>query len=126
MGEDFLRRKNESFVRRRDAHFERLVEPDLFSESDAHEHIEVMGRIVEGTRLSAGDELWAPAVPTAEPVPFFYGDRPALVCDGPAAEHLRDEAARAHGGIIAKVVELAAGDGLAVITTALLRRRQPS
>jgi hypothetical protein len=126
MGEDFLRRKNESFVRRRDAHFRRLVEPDLFSESDAHQHIEVVGRIVHGTQLSAGDELWAPDVPTSDPVPFFRGDRVALVCDGPAAEHLRDEAAGARGGIIAKVAELAPVDHLAVITTVLLRRSKPS
>jgi len=126
VGENFLRRKSESFVRRRDAHFQRLVEPDLFSESYAHEHIEVVGRIVHGSELSAGDELWAPDVPSSKPVPFFHGDRVALICEGPAAEHLRNEAARARGGVIAKVAELAAGDGLAVITTVLLRRPTPS
>lgn len=121
MGEDFLRRKSESFVRRRDAYFVELVEPDLFAATHAREQTEVVGQVAAGIALELGDELWSPPSAKSESVRFFRGDREAVICDGLSAEHLRSEDGQ-EAGFIARVLEVAPDDGLAVLATSPIGR----
>ena len=121
MGEDFLRRKNETFVRRRDAHFEQIIEPDLFSDTHAQERIEVIGRVANGIELVAGDELWAPDTSSAKEVRLFRGDQEAVICQGPDAQHLSEEATTG-GTMIAKIMEVEPDDEFVVMTATCVQR----
>ena len=121
MGEDFLRRKNETFVRRRDAHFERIIEPDLFSDTHAQERIEVIGRVANGIELVAGDELWASDTSSAKEVRLFRGDQEAVICQGPAAQHLSEEVTTG-GTMIAKIMEVEPDDEFVVMTATCVQR----
>ena len=121
MGEDFLRRKNERFVRLRDAYFERIIERDLFSDHHAAERTELIGRSSKASELAVGDELWADMTDSGSDAQFFRGDQEAVICNGRSADHLRQQAST-NGIVIAKVAEIDPEDGFVVLETVCVKR----
>jgi hypothetical protein len=109
MGEDFLRRKNESFIRYRDDVFKSAIEPDLFSDASATECVRIVGTIPEGATPAVGDELWAQRL--NHPLEFRHGVEPAAVCDGPDCSAL----ASASLSFIARVEDVQPEDRLVVL-----------
>src|SRR4051812_9534092 len=87
MGEDFLRRRSDRFVRRRDAQFAEELGPDLLSACTPNVSVGVCGTALGHVRL--GSELWAPAIGPSGPIQFYEGASPAVRLDGPPAEHVR-------------------------------------
>lgn len=86
MGEDFIRKCGSAFVTRRDAAFERLGTPDLFSPIEPQHTRVVLGIPLNGVSLEHGQKLWQmPADPAAEHVVFCHGAIPAVELSREAA-----------------------------------------
>lgn len=111
MGEDFLRRRNDRFVRQRDASFITLFEPDLFAALPPETIATVYGSVL--CAIDAVNELWTPELEAAKPIHFFSGDQPAVEIVGPAAAQLFRNYRKSAAPLLAQVVEIDAEEGIA-------------
>jgi hypothetical protein len=86
VGEDFLRKKTEQFVRRRGVDFMRLIDRHLFSGAPAREATETTGSLSSPKPLPTGTKLWS-KVEGDGSVSFFAGrDRCVTVPETRARE----------------------------------------
>ena len=83
MGEDFLRRRNDRFVRQRDACFRMLLERNLFSMIPPPITTTVYGSILQ--TVAANTELWCPELELGHPIRFYRGQEPSVEVKGTAA-----------------------------------------
>lgn len=113
MGEDFLRRRNDRFIRQRDARFVEEIGPDLFSACLPDAVVNVCGTALGD--VSSGDELWASEVNPTGPVNFYRGNLPAVGLDGPAADHVRAEHDGRAAPLVAQVVHVERDYGLVTL-----------
>ena len=111
MGEDFLRRRNDRFVRQRDASFIKLFEPDLFAALPPETIATVYGSVL--CAIDAANELWTPELDPAKPIRFFSGDQLAVEIVGPSATHLFRNYGNSAAPLLAQVVEIDAEEGIA-------------
>jgi hypothetical protein len=110
MGEDFLKRRNDRFIRQRDAYFVALVEPDLFSELAPITTATIYGAILNA--VPANCELWTPEINAGGPIRFYNGDEPAVEVEGAAAEHLSREYGNIGAPLVAQVVDSDLDEGI--------------
>lgn len=113
MGEDFLRRRNDRFIRQRDARFAEEMGPDLFSACRPDAVVNACGTALGD--VNSGDELWAPEVDPSGPVNFYRGNLPAVRLDGPAADHVRAECVAGAAPVVAQVVQVERDHGLVTL-----------
>ncbi|HRI65765.1 MAG TPA: hypothetical protein PK156_16075 [Polyangium sp.] len=107
MGENFLKRKNDRFIRQRDQRFNEYLAPDLFSLCPTESEITLLASVHEGACVA--DELWAPTIDLADPIELYCGDRLVARIDGTEADLLRQEFGNRGVPVIAKIVELDEG-----------------
>lgn len=113
MGQDFLRRKNDRFVRQRDKRFAAQTSDDLLAMIPPEMVVNLCGRAVGPVMLA--QELWTPEVNNEGPIEFYCGELPAVRLEGAAATHLRDQCAEPHSQIVARVVDLEQDHGLVTL-----------
>lgn len=109
MGENFLKRKNDRFLRQRDQRFNEYLAPDLFSLCPTETEVTLLASVRE--EACVADELWAPAVELLGPIEFYCGDVVVARIDGAEADLLRQEYGNRGAPVIARIVELE--DGIA-------------
>jgi hypothetical protein len=110
MGQDFIRRKNDRFVRQRDAYFAEQTASDLFSTMSPEMVVSLCGTAV-GPVIVA-QELWTPELTAGGPIEFYCGENPAVRLEGAAADHLRSQCAQPHSSMVAQVVEVEQDHGI--------------
>ncbi len=113
VGQDFLRRKNDRFVRQRDQRFAEQTCDDLLAVIPPAMVVSLCGTAVGPVTLA--QELWTPEVTGDGPIEFYYGEQRAVRLDGAAAKHLRDQCADSHSQVVAQVVDLEHDHGLVTI-----------
>lgn len=113
MGQDFIRRKNDRFVRQRDAYFAEQTASDLFSDLSPEMIVSLCGTAVGPVTLA--QELWTPAFTAGGPIEFFCGDDPKVRLEGTAADLLRAQYAQPHSSVVAQVVEVEEDHGIVKI-----------
>ena len=114
MGQDFLRRKNDRFVRQRDQRFAEQTCDDLLAAIPPEMVVNLCGRAVGPVMLA--QELWTPEVTAEGPIQFYSGEQPAVCLDGAAAKHLREQCAASHSQVVARVVDVEQNHGLVTLT----------
>lgn len=87
MGKDFLRRKNDRYITRRDYSFQKVLERDLFAACAPEQQTQVIGDVVGA--VTANDVLWVPDLSGDGPINFCHGDALAIRVSGEAAQHVR-------------------------------------
>ena len=119
MGQDFLRRKNDGFIRQRDKRFADQTERDLLGAIPPEMVVNLCGTAVGP--VTVAEELWTPEVTPDGPIEFYRGDSLAVRLDGPAAAHLREQCAEAHVQVVARVVELDQDHGVVELNIGVSR-----
>jgi len=113
MGEDFLRRRNDRFVRRRDACLGTLLERDLFSMIPAAVTTTVYGSILH--EVATNTPLWSPELEAGRSVRFYSGPVPTVEVCGPAAEALARTFGACGAELVAEVIETDSLEGIAML-----------
>jgi hypothetical protein len=112
MGKDFLRKKNDRYITRRDYSFQKMVERDLFAACAPEQQTQVMGEIVGA--VAANDVLWVPDLSGDGPINFCHGDALAIQVSGAAARHIRQMFSLG-AALVAQVVQVENDYQLAVV-----------
>jgi hypothetical protein len=112
VGKDFLRKKNDRYITRRDYSFRKVIERDLFAACAPEQRAQVMGDIV-GT-VAANDLLWAPDLSGDGPINFCNGDVLAIQVSGSAAQQVR-QIFSVGAALVAQVVQVENDYQLAVL-----------
>lgn len=115
MGQDFIRRRSDRFRRLRDENFTRLVEPNLFSETNPRCVTAVPGMVLPQAAVSSGDHLWAETDGAAERIRFFRGDTPVVEVSADAALALGASLESGGGMLIGLVTEVDEQNALATL-----------
>ncbi|MCC7536891.1 MAG: hypothetical protein IT379_11790 [Deltaproteobacteria bacterium] len=87
MGEDFVKRRNDRFVRHREACFAAQSSPDLFSAVPPEAVVTVLATAI--AEVQECRELWTPNVNAPGPIDFYDGDIAVVRVEGADADHLR-------------------------------------
>jgi len=88
MGEDFLRKKTDQFIRLRNRGYERLIKRNLFSSSPAQEAIEMTGSLCASNPPPTGTRVWA-QIEEDGSVCFFAGPEACVRVPEARARDLR-------------------------------------
>ena len=113
MGIDFLRRRNDRFLRQRDARFVELIKPDLFSACVPSTVVNVCGTAL--CDLDSHQELWAPVVAATGPIDFYRGDVAAVRLHGGPADHVRSQRGTRDAPVVARIVHVEREHGLVLL-----------
>lgn len=113
MGQDFLRKKNDRFMRQRDQRFAAQTSDDLLAAIPPEMVVNLCGRAVGPVMIA--QELWTPEVSSDGPIEFYCGEQPAVRLEGAAAAHLREQCAESHSQVVAQVVDLEKDHGLVTL-----------
>ena len=119
MGEDFLRRRNDRFVRQRDAALGRLTERNLFSTVPPTATTAVHGFVLHP--VVTGMELWSVQLGADRPIHFYRGAELCVEVTGTAAESLMRAFASSGAELLAEVIELDVLEGIAELQVRSVR-----
>jgi hypothetical protein len=89
VGEDFLRKKTEQFVRLRGVEFARLIGRHLFSSVAPREAVETIGSLVSPITPPSGTKLWSRNEEDGS-ISFFAGRERCISVPTVRAQDLRD------------------------------------
>lgn len=115
MGEDFIRRRNDRFLRLRDVRFARLVERDLFSGADPQCVTDVPGTVLPDSAVSPGERVWGQADRDGESITFYRGDTPVVRVSEPTAEGLLAGFDRDAETLVGVVTEVDTANAIAIM-----------
>ena len=112
MGKDFLRKKNDRYITRRDYSLQKVFERDLFAACAPEQQTQVMGDIVGA--VVANDVLWVPDFSGDGPIDFYCGDALAIRVSRETAQHVR-QIFSLGAALVAQVVQVENDYQLAVL-----------
>jgi len=112
MGEDFLRRRNDRFIRQRDARFMQLIERDLFTALPPETITTTIGWVLAA--VEPANELWCHKAQAGTGLRFFKGDQLAIEVAAADAASLV-ELYGSETPLVAEVVEVDSEEGLAFL-----------
>ncbi|MEO5927658.1 MAG: hypothetical protein ABIO72_03065 [Patescibacteria group bacterium] len=119
MGEDFLRRRNDHALRRRDARFAEAMVPDIFYGCSPETVEQIVGSLLGPTECGA--ELWTPDMFADDTVRFYFGDILVAEIDESDTRRLRERYAAHQGPVIVRVAAIEDEAGMVALDLGALK-----